>query len=223
MAGGLTGAPGATGATRSARLVDAARGDLAAAAGARLITEITAGTVDPAAYARYLLIEEEFVRTAARVLGAAVWHAPDDNATAGHARALFGLVTEQRDYFARTRADWPAAAELGAQGRRQAAGLSGFVLRAAADHGYPAIVTALFAAEHLYLTWCTAAAALDAARPAAVREWVDLHARAPFTDQVAFLRAEVDALDAGVGDPALLEWFTGMLAEETHFHDAVYG
>ncbi|GAA3749062.1 thiaminase/transcriptional activator TenA [Spinactinospora alkalitolerans] len=216
MAGELTAA------SRSERLLAATRGALADAAAARLITEITEGRVDEVAYARYLLIEEGFVHAAARVLGAAVWHAPSWEATVGHARSLHGLVTEQRAYFARARADWPVRAEPGPAGLRQAEGLAEHVLRGAADHGYPAIVTAMFAAEHLYLTWCSAAAASGAARPATVQNWVDLHARAPFTDQVAFLRAEVDALPADVGDSALAEWFTGMLREEIRFHDAVY-
>lgn len=93
-------------ASRSGRLLATADGALAVSRRGRLIGEITAGTVAPEVYARYLLIEEEFVHTAARVLGAAVWHAPGWPAAVGHARALHGLVTEQHDYFARARRDW---------------------------------------------------------------------------------------------------------------------
>ncbi|MBB4932661.1 thiaminase/transcriptional activator TenA [Lipingzhangella halophila] len=211
-----------SGGGRSARLLAAAGDDLAAAARVRLLTELTAGSVDPEVYARYLRVEEEFVHTAARVLGAAVWDAPRWESTVGHARSLFSLVTEQREYFAHARAQWPAAADLSPAARRAAGGLSEHVLRAAADHGYPAIVTSMLAAEQLYLTWCTAATGRDVRREPAVQEWIELHARAPFTDQVAFLRAEVDALPGEVSDARLLDWFTAMLAEECRFHDAVF-
>ncbi|WP_378578461.1 TenA family protein [Nocardiopsis mangrovi] len=210
------------GATRSERLLAATADELDRAAGARLLADLTAGRVDPVAYARYLLIEEGFVHTAARVLGAAVWHAPGWEAAVGHARSLHGLVTEQRDYFARAREEWPVRAGLSAEGRRAADTLSDHVLAGAADHGYPAIVVAMFAAEQLYLTWCSAAADRDVARPPMVQDWIELHARSPFTDQVAFLRGEVDALPADLPDATVHAWFTGMLRAEIRFHDAVY-
>ncbi|MFC3999345.1 TenA family protein [Nocardiopsis sediminis] len=213
---------GAAGASRSGRLLAATAGDLDRAAGVRLLADLSAGRVDPVAYARYLLIEEGFVHTAARVLGAAVWHAPGWEATVGHARSLHGLVTEQRDYFARARADWPVRADLSPEARHEAGALSRYVLAGAAEHGYPAIVVAMFAAEQLYLTWCSAAAARDVARPAMVQDWIELHARPPFTDQVAFLRAEVDALPAEIPDATVRAWFTGMLEAENRFHDAVH-
>ncbi len=207
---------------RSARLLAAAGDQLANAAGVRLLTEITNGSVARDTYARYLRVEEEFVHTAARVLGAAVWHSPGWDATVGHARALFALVTEQREYFARARARWGGDAGMGPAARRSAGGLAENVLRAAGDHGYPAIVTSMLAAEQLYLNWCTAALQHHVARAPTIQDWVALHARAPFTDQVAFLRAEVDALPDEITDERLFDWFTTMLTRECWFHDSVY-
>ncbi|RNL87594.1 TenA family protein [Halostreptopolyspora alba] len=215
-------ADGLNEATRSARLLAAAGDHLDEAAGVRLLTEIADGTVAPATYARYLRVEEEFVGTAARVLGAAVWHSPRWEATVGHARSLFSLVTEQREYFAQARARWGSDAAMGPAARHAAGGLSEHVLGVAGEYGYPAIVTSMFAAEWLYLSWCTAANARDVAREPTVQEWVGLHARAPFTDQVAFLRSEVDALSDDVSDAHVFEWFTTTLRRECVFHDSVY-
>ncbi|PSK99929.1 thiaminase/transcriptional activator TenA [Murinocardiopsis flavida] len=207
--------------SRSERLLAGAGDALTASARVRLVEEATAGTLDPPSFARYLLIEEGFVHTAARILGAAVRHAPGWRAVTGHAASLHGLVTEQSDYFAEVRRDRPVPAEDAAACLRRAAPLSETALRAA-EQGYPAIVTSLFAAEHLYATWCARAVDVPAARPDAVQEWIELHARPPFTDQVAFLRAEVDALGGDVSDGDVHHWFTAMLHAEDRFHDAVY-
>lgn len=208
--------------SRSERLLTGAGDALAASTRVRLVEETTAGTLAPEAFARYLLIEEGFVHTAARVLGAAVWHAPGWAATTGHARSLFGLVTEQSEYFLRVRRDRPVPDGDADACLRRASVLSETAVRAA-EQGYPALVTSLFAAEHLYATWCAEALKVPAARPEAVRHWIELHTRPPFTDQVAFLRAEVDALDYGVSDDDIHRWFTVMLDAEDRFHDAVYG
>lgn len=210
---------------RSTWLLASAAEEVEASAEARLIREIITGDVDETAYARYLHAEEGFVRTAARVLGMAVWDAPGWEALTRHAAALHALVTEQTDYFARVREDWSVEVELGPRARAQAAGLSDHVLGEAHKHGYPAVVTGMLAAEHLYLTWCTRAletAELRGELPPAVREWVALHTRPPFTDQVKVLRAEVDALPSHISDDQLHMWFVAMLREEVRFHDAAY-
>lgn len=205
---------------RTARLLAAAAEEVEASAGARLIRQIIAGDLDEAAYARYLQVEEDFVRTAARVLGMAVWDAPDWSALTRHAAALHALVTEQTDYFAQARREWPVRTGLGPQARAQAEGLSEVVLDQARAHGYPAVVTGMLAAEHLYLTWCTRALENPVQRPKAVQEWIELHTRLPFTDQVEVLRAEVDGLPGSIPDEQLKSWFVAVLREEIRFHDA---
>lgn len=207
---------------RSERLIAVAGQEVKVAAQARLLREMTDGTVSETAYARYLRIEEEFVRTAARVLGMAVWDAPGWDALTRHAASLHALTTEQAEYFAQARQQWPVQLELGPRGHAQAGGLSERVLDAARDFGYPAVVTGMLAAEHLYLTWCTRALDAPEQRPKAVQEWIALHTRSPFTEQVEVLRAEVDALSGSISDEQLYQWFVGTLREETRFHDAAY-
>lgn len=207
---------------RSVRLIAAASEEVEVSADARLLREMTAGTVSGDAYARYLRIEEEFVRTAARVLGMAVWDAPEWDALTRHATALHALVTEQTEYFAQARQQWSVQVELGPRGHAQSVGLSELVFGAAQESGYPAVVTGMLAAEHLYLTWCTRALDAPEQRPKAVQEWIALHARSPFADQVEVLREEVDALPGSISDEQLYQWFVSVLREEIRFHDAAY-
>ncbi len=104
--------------------------------------------------------------------------------------------------------------------RRQADQLSKFALSAAETGGYAAIVTVMFAAEHLYRTWCSRAVAPPAGP---IADWVALHTRAPFTTQVDALATEVDDVPRAVPDEQLHDWFTGMLQAEIQFHNAIYG
>jgi thiaminase (transcriptional activator TenA) len=48
------------------------------------------------------------------------------------------------------------------------------------------------AAEWMYLTWCSAAHKTASER-LVIREWVALHAGGSFAEQVAWVRAEIDA------------------------------
>ncbi|MGW1681982.1 TenA family protein [Saccharopolyspora sp. NPDC002376] len=205
--------------TRSARLVEAGAQALAEALDVRFIREVSDGTIGEEAYANYLQIEESFVASACRLHGIAVWRAPSWAATQRHARALHGLTTEQTEYFQTARESWPVAARIDEAALSRANQLSTFALAAAEAGGYAAVVTAMFAAEHLYRTWCARAVAPPAGL---IADWVALHARAPFTTQVDALAAEIDDLPRTVPDEQLHDWFTGMLRAEVQFHDSIY-
>ncbi|MGP4014732.1 TenA family protein [Saccharopolyspora sp. 5N708] len=210
---------------RSSWLVESAADALAEALDVRFVREVSNGTIGDQPYANYLEIEESFVASACRLHGLAVWHAPSWAAMQRHARAVHGLTTEQSEYFRTARAAWPVAARLDDAARCRADQLSKFALSAAEIGGYAAVVTVMFAAEHLYRTWCSRALAPPAGPIAAgpIADWVALHTRAPFTTQVDALAAEVDDLPGSVPGDRLQEWFTGMLRAEIQFHDAIYG
>lgn len=188
----------------------------------RFASDVHDGTIGDREYARYLEFEAGFVDTAARLHGLAAWRAPHWRAVTRNAVALHGLVTEQTEYFATARAAWPVRAETSEAARRAAAALSDYALAAAEEGEYAAVTTVMFAAETLYLSWCTRALR-DGTPPAGpVADWVELHTREPFTSGVAALGAAVDELPSDIADDRLTAWFTGMLDAEITFHDAVY-
>ncbi len=206
--------------SRSQELLGSCSAALDQALGLRFIKEVREGTVSDRCYADYLFIEEAFVETAARLHGLAVWDAPDREAVERNSDAVHALTTEQADYFRKARAEWPVRADLSETALARANHLSTFALETARTGGYAAVTTMLFAAETLYLTWCTRAHEQGMVRPGPIAEWVALHAREPFRGGVAALAEQVDRLDRP--GPELALWFTGMLKAEIVFHDALY-
>ncbi|KID29737.1 TenA family protein [Prauserella rugosa] len=208
--------------SRSERLLATCEPALDRALAMRFVREVHDGTIGDQAYARYLEIEADFVATAARLHGLAVWHAPHWQAVTRNVEALHGLTTEQTAYFADARRRWPVASTLGDEGRRAAAVLSDYALAAAEDGGYAAVTTVMFAAETLYRAWCTRAHQTGTPPSGPVADWVALHARDPFVSGVDALAAAVDEIPVDVPDERLAAWFAGMLDAEITFHDAVY-
>lgn len=206
--------------TRSRRLLDACSATMERALAMRFVQEVGTGAIGDQEYADYLEIEASFVATAARLHGLAVWDAPDWTAMERNARAVHALTTEQADYFRAARAAWPVEARPGAAERARI--LSDFALAAAREGGYGAVTTVLFAAESLYLAWCTRAHAGGGAPSGPIADWVALHATAAFREGVDALARQVDALPESVPDDLLIRWFGGMLEAEIAFHDAVY-
>ena len=206
--------------SRSRWLLDACATSMERALAMRFVREVTAGTISDQSYADYLEIEAAFVETAARLHGLAVWDAPGWTAMERNARALHALTTEQADYFRAARAAWPVPARPGAA--RRAGVLSEFALAAAREGGFPAVMTVLFAAESLYLAWCTRAHERGDVPAGVIADWVSLHAGATFRTGVQALAAEVDALPADIDGDRLAHWFTGMLEAEIAFHDSVF-
>lgn len=188
----------------------------------RFVTEVAADTIADEVFARYLVFEREFVDTAARLCGAAVREAPSARALSGHSTALHNLVTEQYDYFTEALHGMGGAPQASTPAHEQAGTLTEVVLDSADAYGYPGIVTCMYAAESLYGQWCATAARTPSAR-APIAEWVELHIRAPFTEQVSFLREEIDALEIlPETESELAGVFGKTLDAEVRFHEAAY-
>jgi thiaminase/transcriptional activator TenA len=208
--------------SRSAALRDRNSSALQVSAHRRLMREITDGVVSDETYARYLAIEEDFVRTAVRVAAFCVWADPAWDRVQRHADTVQVLLGEQLDYFAELRTEWVADPAALPEVLEEASVLRQYVLAAVGAGGYGAAVTGMLAAETLYLGWCTVAAASPAPRPPAIQDWLDLHTSASFAGQVAFLESLVDDLPGEISNDQLDEWFDGMLRAEDIFHDSVY-
>jgi thiaminase/transcriptional activator TenA len=176
------------------------------------------GTIDGAAFTRYLTIEQAFVRTAARLAGYCLWQQPEWSRAERHAEAVADLVGPQSRYFARLLVTRPLEDATSSDLLHRASVLERAVSTALDEGGYAGVVTSLAAAETLYLRWCTRAAASPESRPDDVQRWIDLHVTDGFRAQVAFLRQLVDELPADVTDAQLDRWFVAMLQAEDGFH-----
>jgi thiaminase/transcriptional activator TenA len=96
---------------------------------------------------------------------------------------------------------------------------------AVAAHGpYLDGITAMFAAEWMYWTWCNRAAGRTISDPV-LRRLVDLHAAREFAGQARWLRRQIDLLGAEVG-PRSRTRLTGIFRRaielEIDFHTAPY-
>ena len=85
------------------------------------------------------------------------------------------------------------------------------MLEIARQGSFTDIVTAMFAAEWMYWTWCSRAASREIADPH-IRRWVDMHADEAFAAQARWLKTMIDR-HAGPGDLARLSAIFGRVTE----------
>lgn len=210
--------------TLSDRLLADNAAAFAAMTGHRFVADIVADRLPRAVFDRYLVYEGAFVEAAIRIFAYATAKAP-----LADQRRLIGILDALADgqvgYFDATRAARavdPAAHDLGDPA---VAAFRDGMLAIARDDGYPAILAAMFAAEWMYWTWCTAAAPATISDPL-VRQWVDLHAADDFAAQACWLRDRLDAAGAGMDEAErarLSRVFGHVMQLEIDFHEAAYG
>jgi len=193
----------------------------------RFFREVEADSLADEVFARYLRIEYGFVDTAAVALGYAVAKAPSFRERRHLAFNLYGLTTDQQQFFAAAfeRISAPEDQRTGLPPQGAAAALHDLFLDVARTEGYEEILACTLAAEWLYLTWCSRAHRTPSARPA-IRDWVALHAGGAFAEGVDWVRAELDARGPKLTAERrarLGEVFTRALAAEIPFHTAAYG
>lgn len=192
------------------------------AVGHRFTAELCAGTIAPAAMARYLVQDHRFLDSFLTLLGAAMAGADRFEARLTLGR-FAGLVSgEENTYFLRafealgvTEADRAATPDAA-----PTAGFQAIMREAAATRSYAAALSVLTVAEWLYLDWARAA---PAPPPASFvhAEWIALHDNPGFRAFVAFLRAELDRV--GPADEALCrDFFARAVRLEKAFFDAAY-
>jgi thiaminase/transcriptional activator TenA len=194
--------------------------------GHRFVRDMAADRLPPEAFLRYLRYEHSFVRTAVTVFAHALIAAPTAEDRRHVVGILDGLVGEQEAYFARQLAalGLPPEPLPSAELPDAALALSEGALAIAAHGGFEEILSAMLAAEWMYLTWCTAAHATRPRRPGPA-DWIALHVAPGFADGVAWTRARVEALGPPL-DPLrqgrCAANFARMLRLEIAFHDAPY-
>ncbi len=191
----------------------------------RFVEDIENDRLDPAVFRRYLAYEHGFVAAAITIFGHALVKAPGLAEQRWLIGVLHGLAHEQINYFHR------AFAALGMpepdpDGRPPAA-VGAFrdgMLNIAAHGSFLDIVSAMFAAEWMYWTWCSRAASRPISDPM-VREWVALHAAEGFAAQARWLKAQLDAGGDGLppaGRERAGRVFRRALELEIDFHAAPY-
>jgi thiaminase/transcriptional activator TenA len=194
--------------------------------GHRFFREIATDAIDDRVFARYLRIEYGFVDTAARALGYAVAKAPSFQERRSLSLGLYGLVTDQEQFFmdAFERMGASINERTGLAPHGQALPLHALFLKVAETEGYEEILACTLAAEWMYLTWCSAANQSPSSR-GYIREWVTLHAGGAFAEHVAWVRSEIDTRGPTLTEARqarLGALFEEALQAEIAFHDAAY-
>jgi thiaminase (transcriptional activator TenA) len=197
-----------------------------AVVGHRFFREIQSDTIEDRVFARYLRIEYGFVDCAAKALGYAVAKAPSFRERRRLALGLYGLVTDQEQFFVSAFERIGAHPDLRSALPPNAlsAPLHKLFLDTAKDEGYEEILACTMAAEWMYFTWCSEANTSPSSR-GAIRDWVALHADGAFAEQVAWIRSEIDSCAprlSAARQLRLCALFEQALAAEILFHDAVY-
>lgn len=210
--------------TLSGRMLADNAGPFEAMVGHRFVTDIAADRLPAPVFDRYLVYEGAFVETAVRIFAFATAKAPSVEAQRPLVAVLDALANRQIAYFEATfaaRGIDPAAVDLSPP---HVAAFRDGMLEIARDGGYLDIMTAMFAAEWMYWTWCRAVAPSRISDPH-LRAWVDLHAAEDFAAQARWLREEIDAAGLDLAEPEaarLSRLFARVLALEVDFHEAAY-
>jgi thiaminase (transcriptional activator TenA) len=192
----------------------------------RFCRDLASDRLSEAAFVRYLRFEHAFVRAAIGIFAYALAKAPTAVDQDHLISVLAGLAGEQEDYFRRAFARLGLdPAPLAPDALPEAArGLREGVLTIAAEGSFAEILTAMLAAEWMYLTWCEQAHDRGPRREAPA-DWIRLHVEPAFRDQVEWLRRRIDELGPALatGQQArCAEHFGRILALEIAFHDAPY-
>lgn len=152
------------------------------------------GTLPAGAYHRYLVYEGAFVETAISIFAYATAKAPDLEAKRWLITVQDALARDQMPYFEQSFAELGVDAAITSS--EAVVAFDRGMLEIARDGEFTEIVTAMFAAEWMYWTWCSRATRVGIADPH-VRRWVDLHVDHAFAAQARWLK---DA-KTGIPDP----------------------
>ena len=188
------------------------------------VRDLAADTLPDAAFDRYLLIEGAFVEPAIAIFGYAVAKAGDLQDRRKLIASLDALAHGQMDYFRDAYARRGLAPDPALQADPRVAGFRDGMLAIARDGDFADIITAMFAAEWMYWTWCTAhrdAALSDPMR----QDWIALHAAPEFRAQAQWLKEKVDAFGRDLPEARsaeLVALFGKVQRLEVAFHTAAY-
>lgn len=181
------------------------------------VRSIAEGRLPANAFHRYLVYESAFVETAICIFAYATAKAPDIDAKRWLIGVQDALAMVQMPYFERCFAELGVETDIPVPEAVKA--FAEEMLAIARDGDFIEIVTAMFAAEWMYWTWCREAATREIKDPH-IRRWVELHAEESFAAQARWLKDTIDR-HAVAGDQARLSAvFTRVTELEIAFHDA---
>lgn len=176
----------------------------------------------PGAFLRYLSYERDFVATAIPIFAHALIKAPGFAEQRHLIAVLHALANGQLPYFDATFAALRATPDPADSFPPAVTAFRERMHEIARTGSYAEIITSMLAAEWMYATWCTRAAAHTIAEPNLAR-WVALHAAPEFGAQVTWLKHQVDeaAARASTAEQDLLALrFGETLRLEFAFHTA---
>lgn len=188
----------------------------------RFIQELTAGTVDDAVMAQYLIQDHRFIHNFLILLGAALSYADRFESRITLGRFIGMISSDENDYFLRS------FEALGITEKERVErpdceptkGINAIMLEAARSGSYPAMIAVLAVAEGVYFDW-----GIKASQPYPdnfiYTEWITLHNNDYFAGFVVFLRSELDRV--GPEQRAISsDFFNRMVRLEVDFFNAVY-
>jgi thiaminase/transcriptional activator TenA len=185
----------------------------------RFVEDIKADSLPEAVFHRYLAYEGAFVETAISIFSFATARAPEIGSQRWLIGVLESLANTQVPYFESVLArlgilrpgtvpDAVAAFDRG-------------MLDLSRDGSFIDIVTAMFAAEWMYWTWCSATSKLNITDPD-LKAWVDLHATPEFAEQAQWLKGMIDIFGKQSDAARLSAVFESVMCLEIAFHSAAY-
>lgn len=175
------------------------------------------GALPAGAYHRYLAYEGAFVDTAISIFAYATAKAPSLETKRWFIGVQDALARDQMPYFEQSFTELGIERDIAFPPAVRA--FDADMLRIARDGDFAEIVTAMFAAEWMYWTWCSAAARYDI-RDAHIRRWVDLHAEEAFAAQARWLKGAIDRHASPMDRDRLSAVFVHVMELEIAFHHA---
>lgn len=208
----------------STRMLTEEAASFEAMVGHPFVRDLAADCLPDTAFDRYLLIEGAFVDTAIAIFGYAVAKATDLSDRRKLIGTLDALAHGQMDYFADAMARRGLTPDPGLQADPRVVAFQDGMLAIARDGSFARIMTAMFAAEWMYWTWCNAHRKAPLRDPLR-RDWIAMHAAPAFRQQAQWLRERVDALGRDLDPNAqddLVALFGQVQRLEITFHDAAW-
>lgn len=185
----------------------------------RFIADIKANRLPRAVFHNYLVHEGAFVNTAISIIAYALARAPDIGMQRWLIGILDALANKQVPFFE------DAFVRLGISSPDDTPpdviAFDRGMLSLARDGSFVDIVTAMFAAEWMYWTWCSDAS-ICKINDVDLKNWVALHAEPAFADQAMSLKAAIDTYGAPEDADRLSAIFRRVMTLEIAFHSAPY-
>lgn len=191
--------------------------------GHRFVREVALDSLSPRDFDRYLLIEGAFVETAIAIFAYAAAKAPDIAAQRVLIHVLDALANEQIAYFEKVFEARGISPDPALVSHPDVAAFRNGMLAIARDGSYAEILSAMFAAEWMYLTWNDAVTAPPSDPD--LRNWVALHVAPDFRRQAHWLKDNLDRLGGAMTEAEKVrcsEIFGRAEQLEIDFHSAVY-